>query len=109
MSAPGAESLNTDKYPPPDAPQDSVEGKEEGASQAGRNLAQVVPPVATNIFTRTLQNTLGLSKSQVWVLTKDGYYTHDKVLYWKLTDIRYWCKLKDNIHVRCRGLSFVYR
>ena len=54
MSAPGAESLNTDKYPPPDAPQDSVEGKEEGASQAGRNLEQVVPQVATNVFTGTL-------------------------------------------------------
>ena len=58
MSAPGAESLNADNYPSPDAPQDAVEGKEEGASQTGRNLEQVVPQVATNVFTGTLYNTI---------------------------------------------------
>ena len=39
----------------------------------------------------------------------DAYDTTDAVLYWKFSDMQYWCHLKANIYVSPGGLSFGYR
>ena len=104
MSAPGAAIPQADENLPPDAPQDAVIGQKAGSPQAGRNPKHVAPPVTVNVFTRALQNTLGLSNTQMRVLSEDGYGTTYTILYWKFTDIRDWCQLKAKLPVSCGGL-----
>ena len=54
MPASGEESLEADHNSPTDAPTFWVVVQWSSASQKGRNLEQVTPPVATNVFMRTL-------------------------------------------------------
>ena len=66
MSEPGAESLEAYHNPPTYVPQDSV---------------------PTNVFKRMLQDNLGFTTAQIWILVDDGYDTKDTVLYWKFIEI----------------------
>ena len=88
MSEPGAESL-------------------EAYQNTSIDLPQYLAP--TNVFTNTLQETLGFTTSQVHILDEDGYYTQYLVLYWNFTEIREWCQLKYNIPESRGGISFVDR
>ena len=69
----------------------------------GENMPTEAPQVSTvvqvavNIFTGTLQGILGFASTQVWVLVDDGYEIQESVIYWKFTDIKYWCQLKAKI------------
>ena len=58
------------------------------ASQACRNLAQVSTPVPTNVFTGTIQGTLGFGTAQVGFLVEDLYDTQEAVMYWIFTKIK---------------------
>ena len=40
---------------------------------------------------------------------EDIYDTNNIVLYWKSSDIRYWCQSKENVPVIIDGLSFADR
>ena len=65
---------------------------------------QVSTSVPTNVFTGTLQGTLGFTTDQIKVLVEDGYFTQDAVLCWKYRDIKEWFQLKAMIPVICGGI-----
>ena len=82
MSSSGEESSEVDQNLPTDVTQAStvVQGLDE--SQASWNPAQVLNPVPTNVFTRTLQGTLVFTTAHVKSLVEEVYGTQDVVLYW---------------------------
>ena len=77
MSALGAEAPEADHHPPTCEPQVSAVVKGSGESQASMNPVQVSTPVPSNVFTGTLQGTLGFITAQFRVLVEEGYYTQD--------------------------------
>ena len=83
MSEKRAYSLEAEQNPPAYASQDSL---------------------LTEVFTRILQDTLGFTTSEDWILAEDGYETQVTVLYWKFTKIRYWFQLKFRIPVIHGGI-----
>ena len=104
-----AESPEADHNPPAVSSNVSTVVQGAGDSQSSRNPAQVLTTVPTNVFTRTLQGTLGFTTSQVRVLVEDIYDTQDELLCWKFTDLKYWCYLKPRIPVIRGSISFRYR
>ena len=82
MSSSGEESSEVDQNLPTDVTQVStvVQGLDE--SQASWNPAQVLNPVPTNVFTRTLHGTLVFTTAHVKSLVEEVYGTQDVVLYW---------------------------
>ena len=75
MSESGEESSEVEQNTTTGAPKVSTVVKGAGDSQVGWNLAQVSSPLSTNVFTGTLQGTLGFTTAQVRVLVEDGYGT----------------------------------
>ena len=68
MSASWEDSPEADQNPPTDEPQVSTMVQWAGASQASTNPVQVSTPVPVNVFTGTLQGTLGFTTAQIKVL-----------------------------------------
>ena len=89
MSESGADSPKSDQNSPTGSPQVSTVVQGSGASQSSTNPVQVSTPVPTNLFTGTIQDTLGFTTSQIKVLIEEIYYTQDAVLYWKCTPLRF--------------------
>ena len=81
MAAQGSGILQADGNLPPDGPPVVVAGQGAGDPPVVRNQLQAAPPVAANVFTRTLLNTLGFSIRQVRVLVEDVYDSSDTMLY----------------------------
>ena len=88
MSASVSDPSALDQNTITDSPQVSTVEQGVGASQASMKPVQVSTPVPTNIFTGTLQGTLGFITSQTKVLVEDKYDTQSAVMYWKFTDIK---------------------
>ena len=99
MSATGADSTEDDKNMPTEAPQVSTVVQ----------VAKAASSVPANIFTETLQDILGFTINQVWVLVDDIYDSQESVLYWEFTDIKEWCQLKSRILASHGGLFYGYR
>ena len=78
-----------------DSPQVSTVEQGVGTSQASMKPVQVSTPVPTNVFTGTLQGTLGFTTSQTKVLLEVEYDTQSEVLYWKFTDIKIMVPVKS--------------
>ena len=85
----GVDSIGVGENPPIEAPQVSM-----------------VVQVPVNIFTGTLQGTLGFTSTQVWILLVNGYDSQESVLYWDFSDIKEWCQIKSNIPVIRGGISY---
>ena len=75
MSESGSESQEEDQNIPTGTPQVSMVVQGAVTSQTSWNLVQVSTPVKTNVFTGTLQGTLGFTTDQVWILYEDVYDT----------------------------------
>ena len=104
MSESGAESQEAGHNPPTCGPKVSTMVQGEVASEVSTNLAKVLTTVPTNVFTETLQGTLGFTTAQIKALVEDGYDTQEALLYWKFIDIKEWCQLKYNTHVIKDGI-----
>ena len=87
------------KKPPIEVPQVSTIVK----------VATDAPSVPVNIFTGTRQGIIGFTNTQVLVLVEDRYDSQESVLYWKLTDIKYWFQLKAKISASRGEVSHVDR
>ena len=75
MSASEAESPEVDQNLPTYVSQVSMVVQGSVYSQAGRNLAQVLSQVPTNIFMGALQGNLGFVTAHIMILVKNGYDT----------------------------------
>ena len=64
MSAPGVAITHADGNPPPDIPHDNVTRLGAVAIHVGWNPIQVSPPLALNVFTRILHNTLAIGPAR---------------------------------------------
>ena len=73
MPASGVESIEADQNPPTGAPRVSTMQRGAGESQVSKNPLQVSTPMPTNVFTWTLQGTLGFATAHIKVLVEDGY------------------------------------
>ena len=80
--------------------------QEAGDSQGSHNLVQVSTSVPTYVLKVTPHGTLGLTTAHVRVLAEERYDTQWSVLYWKFTDIKEWCQLKDKIPEIRGGIYF---
>ena len=105
MSASRAELPEADHNIPTGKQKVSITLQGSGPSQASMNLVKVSTPVPTNVFTGTLQGTLGFNTSHIKVLVEDEYDTQYAVLYWKFTDIKEWCHLKSKTPMSYGGIS----
>ena len=72
-------------------------------------VAMSAPLVPANIFTGTLQDILGFTNTQVWILADDGYGSQESVMYWIFTNIKELCQLKSNTPEIHGGVSYVHR
>ena len=71
MPATGADSTGVGENPPTEAPQVSTVVQ----------VATAAPSVPVNIFTGILQDIIGFTSTQVWVLVENGYDIQESVLY----------------------------